>query len=297
MARFVLTGFTDEYAPALAEQIECCKKLGLAGIDLRGVYGKNCTELTDEEAKALKSTLDQEGLKVTCMGSPLGKILITDPFEPHLELFKRTLEICKLLDVTRIRLFSFYIPKGEDPEKYRDEVMKRLRAFVDAAEGSGVALLHENEKGIYGDTADRCLDILTEMDGGMQAIFDPANFIQCGENVLAAWDKLEYFVESVHVKDATNVGFVVPAGYGVGEVDKIIRKFSAKEGLRYLTCEPHLTLFEGMKSLEQGEVQAGGRFVYPSAKDAYGAAVDALKEILIKCSFDETKGEQGTWIR
>lgn len=297
MARFVLTGFTDEYSPALSEQIKCCKELGLSGIDLRGIDGRNGTELSDSQAKALKAALDEEGLRVTCMGSPLGKISVTDPFEPQLALFARTLELCRILDVKRLRLFSFYIPKGEDPARYRGEVMKRLHAFVKAAQGSGVTLLHENEKGIYGDTADRCLDLLTEMDGGMQAIFDPANFVQCGENVLEAWEKLEYFVESLHVKDATNVGFVVPAGYGVGELDKIIRRFSAKEGPRYLTCEPHLTLFAGREALDREEARLDGRFLYPDPKAAYRAAVDALKEILLKTHFAEEKGEPGVWTR
>ncbi|HAA24848.1 MAG TPA: xylose isomerase, partial [Ruminiclostridium sp.] len=44
----------------------------------------------------------------------------------------------------------------------------------------GIILAHENEKGIYGDTPERCVDIIKSMNCDyVRAVFDPANFIQC----------------------------------------------------------------------------------------------------------------------
>ncbi len=54
-----------------------------------------------------------------------------------------------------IRMFSFFIPHGEEPLRYRDEVIRRWKSFIKAAEGSGVVLLHENESGIYGDIPEK----------------------------------------------------------------------------------------------------------------------------------------------
>ena len=66
--------------------------------------------------------------------------------------------ITQILETEYIRMFSFFLLKGENPETYRDEVMSRWREFIKEAEGSRLILLHENEKDIYGDTAERCRD-------------------------------------------------------------------------------------------------------------------------------------------
>lgn len=69
------------------------------------------------------------------------------------------------METPYIRMFSFFIPAGETPETYRDEVFERLQKFVDYAKQENVILLHENEKEIYGDNAKRCLEIMKEFYG------------------------------------------------------------------------------------------------------------------------------------
>jgi hypothetical protein len=93
--------------------------------------------LTLNEVRDVKTALDREDVKVSAIGSPIGKIGITDDFEPHFEKFKEIIETAKILDTKYIRIFSFYIPEGEKPEDYRDEVMRRMKAFADEAEKQG----------------------------------------------------------------------------------------------------------------------------------------------------------------
>src|SRR5699024_1076575 len=107
-------------------------------IEMRGVNGKGLVEHTLDEVKDIKRQIDDRGFKISAVGSPIGKIGIKDDFAPHLDLFKHTLEIAKILETDYIRMFSFYIPEGEDPEGYRSEVLKRLKDLVDLAEKAGI---------------------------------------------------------------------------------------------------------------------------------------------------------------
>ena len=180
MSRFFLSAFADEIDPRLDVQMDVLEQHGIGYIEVRGVGGKNITQHSLDEVRELKRQLDKRGFRISAVGSPIGKISITDDFGPHLELFRHTLEIAKILETRYIRMFSFYIPEGDKPENYRDEVMDRWKRFLEAAEGTGIMLLHENEKGIYGDTPERCLDLVEEMgNDNLQLIFDPANFVQC----------------------------------------------------------------------------------------------------------------------
>lgn len=130
MARFLYSAFSDEAADSIDGQIAACKANGVTHMELRGVDGKNISEFTVDEAKALKEKLDANGMKVSSIGSYYGKIEITDDFEPHFEGFKNTVEVAKILEAKYIRLFSFYFTKGESYEEYRPEVMRRVRAML-----------------------------------------------------------------------------------------------------------------------------------------------------------------------
>lgn len=211
MSRFVLSGFSDEIDEKIEVQFQSMKKLGIPYFEARGIDGKNIADLTDEEIEALCRKMNEYGMKVSSIGSPIGKILITDDFESHFQRFQRVVEIAKKLDAKYIRIFSFYIPEGEQPELYRDEVFARLRKMCEYAKSQNVILLHENEKDIYGDSVERCTALMSEIYSEyFKAVFDPANFVQCGENAKDAFLKLKPYIAYVHIKDATKDGDVVP---------------------------------------------------------------------------------------
>ena len=271
--------FADEADSMIDAQIVAMKRNSLNGLEIRNVDGENIADISLAKAKEVKSKLDAEGLKVWSLGSPIGKIGIKDAFAPHLDKFKHCLEIARELDCENIRLFSFYIPENENPEIYKCEVFERLSAFIETAKGSGINLCHENEKGIFGDTADRCLEIHKNFPE-IKGIFDPANYIQCDENTLLCWSKLRDYIYYLHVKDAIFGGEVVPAGEGDGNVRFIIKDFVSRGGTA-LTIEPHLTIFNGLESLErEGEESLVNRFKYPDANTAFDVACNAVNEFL-----------------
>ena len=292
MAKYILSAFADEASPALDEQIRALKEAGVCCVELRGVDGKSVKDLTLDEAKAVRAKLDAAGIRVSSMGSPFGKIGIEDDFAPHFQEFKHALELCGILGTKLMRIFSFYIPEGKDPKDYRDEVLRRLTAMLDAAEGTGVQLAHENEKGIYGDIGDRCLDLREALGDRLGVIFDPANFIQCGDLPAEQFPKLHQYITYMHVKDALMAdGSVVPCGKGDGTVPAIIDQLDGED--MYLSVEPHLTVFKGLENL-QGEALKH-KYTYPDSFTAFQAAVAALKDALKDDGF--TEGGNGTWIR
>ena len=280
MSKFVLSAFADEIDMDLKIQMDVLEKHDIHYIEMRGVNGKCIVDYSLEEVKKIKKNLDERGFKISSIGSPIGKIPITDDFAPHLELLKHTLNIAKILESKYVRMFSFFIPQNETPEKYRGEVMYRWSEFIKAAEGYDLILLHENEKDIYGDTAARCLDILQTMNCEyVKAIFDPANFVQCNEKTYPeAYKLLEEYIVYLHIKDAVySDQHVVPAGQGDGRVKEILTHLHKNNFNGFLSLEPHLGPFEGLENLE---LDSKHKQVEQSGSTLFNIATKALKDIL-----------------
>ncbi|GMA65004.1 xylose isomerase [Alicyclobacillus fastidiosus] len=153
------------------------------------------------------------------------------------------MDVAKYLGTKCIRIFSFFIPTGHNAGDYRDEVLRRLTQLAERAAHSGLVLLHENEKEIYGDEAERCLDIMRELHSdNFKFAFDPANFVQCGVKPFSeAFPLLRPYIEYIHIKDAVFEGRrVVPAGQGDGEVKQILQAMFVNGYDGVLSIEPHL---------------------------------------------------------
>lgn len=185
--------------------------------------------------------------------------------------------MAEIFEAKRIRLFSFYGTDGSD--EHFDEVCRRLNIFCDLCEEKGIIPCHENEKGIYGDIAARCLAIHKAVPR-LKAVFDPANFIQCGQDVMEAWEMLSPYVEYGHIKDAAPDGHIVPPGDGIGHLSEYLPLFAAQGG-EVLTLEPHLAQFVGLKALEGEEDRSEvGGLSFENNRAAFDHAVMKLKEIL-----------------
>lgn len=278
MRTYMISAFADEAGGALDVQLASLKRNGVSQIEMRMVDGKNASHMTAAEAVAVRARLDAAGVQLSALGSPFGKIYANEDFEPHFQQFLQGLKLCKILGAERMRVFSFYIPKGDAPEAWRDEVLRRLSRMLDAADEWGVRLLHENEKGIYGDVAARCLALLDAFDGRLGCIFDPANFIQCHEQPLENFALLKDRIEYMHIKDALlSDGSVVPAGKGDGHVAQILADMPG-DGCMTLSIEPHLTVFDGLQTLQTEILKQ--KYAYSDANKAFDAAAGALREIL-----------------
>lgn len=274
--RYQIAAFADEADASIAGQIDALRAEKISLLEIRGVDGRSVSELTPAEAGALRARLADAGISVWSLGSPYGKSGIREPFGPRLDEFRRGLELALALGASHIRLFSFFLPREEAPQVFRDEVLERLSRFCEAAQGSGIVLCHENEKGIYGDTALRCAEIHRALPD-LRAVFDPANFIQCGQPTLPAWELLAPYVEYMHIKDALADGSVVPAGCGEGHLPELLEQYQGT----VLTLEPHLAVFEGLAALEQEGARTDiPSYRYTSNREAFAAAAAALRGLI-----------------
>lgn len=277
MSNFIISGFSDEIDENIDKQFETLQKLGIKYFEPRGINGKNIADLTDDEVFKLLTAMKKYGIRASSIGSPIGKIGIRDDFEPHFEKFKRVVEIAKMLGTEYIRMFSFYIPEGQNPDLFRGEVTFRLVKMITYAKSQDVVLLHENEKGIYGDTAERCFNLFDALySSNFKAVFDPANFVQCGEDTKKAYETLKPYIAYMHIKDAKEDGTVVPAGMGDGNIEYILKDLSS-DYVGFLSLEPHLGNFKGLENLETDDTMTK---LEKSTADKFELAYNSLKSII-----------------
>ena len=114
----------------------------------------------------------------------------------------------------------------------------------------------------------------------LYGVFDPANFIQCGENTTAAWELLKDRIYYLHIKDALKDKSVVPAGMGIGNLPFILGDYVGRGGVA-VSIEPHLKVFDGLAALErEGERSVVDDCSYPTKDAAFDAACNALRRII-----------------
>jgi 3-dehydroshikimate dehydratase len=264
-----LSAFADEIGKDLDLQIETLKKNGVGYIELRGVWGKNVLELTEQEVRTVASTAKRAGIGFSAIGSPLGKFPLDGDFSKQIEGTKRAIEYAQILEAPYIRVFSYYIPKGDDPATHRTQVIDWLAKLIEIAEESNIILAHENEAGIYGDSGARCLDLLSTLKSpAFTGVLDFSNFAVHGEQVYEqCWVPLEPYITYFHVKDySKSLRKVVPAGAGDGDVKRILTDAYAKGYDNFLTLEPHLSVAEANYGVTSPEL--------------FATATTALKTIL-----------------
>jgi len=270
---FILSGFADEISPDLDEQLAVLAAESISHLELRSVWSTNVADLDDVQLASLRRQLGESGVQVSAIGSPIGKVRIDAPLAPELDRLRRVADVAGELGTTLVRVFSFFIPQAHDPELYRAQVIDRMGELAAVAEERGLVLAHENEKEIYGDRPERCVDIIESVGSpALRATFDAANFVQCGVRPHAdAYELLRPYLVYVQVKDAlTATGGVVPAGQGDGQVRETLAELRDSAFQGYLSLEPHLA--------------TSGRFGGFSGPDGFRLASSALKDLLADLS-------------
>ncbi|MFC8734165.1 sugar phosphate isomerase/epimerase family protein [Luteimicrobium sp. NPDC057192] len=239
-----LSGFGDEIDPDPRVQIAVLQALGARHVEVRSAWGANAADLTDAQVRDLRTLLDDTGQRVSAVASPIGKVDVASA-RAELDRLRRIAEVAHALGTPYVRIFSFYRPDGVTAAAVRDDVLDALRGLVAIAADAGLVLLHENEKGIYGDTPERVLDLAATLASpAFRLAWDPANYVQVGVRPHSAgWADLAPYVDYLQVKDADlATGEVRPAGEGDGEVADTVAALVASGYAGFASLEPHLTV-------------------------------------------------------
>ncbi|MGB9682428.1 MAG: sugar phosphate isomerase/epimerase family protein [bacterium] len=266
---YKLSGFGDEISLDFEEQLKTLSEEGIKYLELRSALGKNVVELTEEDARTIKNLLSKYGINVSAIASPLGKVRANEERKEQIDKLNNAIKLTHFFGTSYIRIFSFYPEANMSIEELRNVAIDRIGEFTKIAEKEDVILLHENEKRIYGDTPERCLDILKSISSpNLKAVFDPSNFIQCNVKPFReAYPLIENYIEYVHIKDAHfSNGIEVPAGEGDGEIEELLKTLKSKHREFFLSLEPHLA--------------HSGQFQGFSGPELFKRASQALKKIL-----------------
>jgi sugar phosphate isomerase/epimerase len=267
---FTLSAFADEIDPDLGVQLEVLRELKIGYLELRSAWGTNVLKMDGGQVETIRRSCELSGVKVSCIGSPLGKSPIEGPIEDVLEDLGRVFRVAKSLDTSRIRIFSFY-PSGEDglDGNLRGSI-SRLTQMALEAENHDKLLLLENETGLVGDTPERCHAIVSGVKSpSLQFVWDTGNFAHAGlaGSVDKGWPLLDEYTDHVQVKDHRHSdGVTVPAGEGDGQVQELLAKLRDRGGDVFLALEPHLV---------KGADRRGGKGI-----DAMRRAAAALREVM-----------------
>lgn len=246
---WTLSGFADEISPDPVEQCALLGELGISWLELRSAWGTNVLDLSDQQLDALEKVFADHGIRVSSIGSPIGKINIVDDFEPHLWRMDRAVEVAQRMRAPFIRVFSFFLTDAQPPEHHREEVLHRMTALTRRGAQAGLVLLHENEKHIYGDVPERALDVVRSVNSPhLRLAWDAANYVQVGVRPFTqGYFALRPYTDYVQIKDAVlATGEVVVAGEGDGEIAETLRALAGDGFDGFFSMEPHLALGQTM---------------------------------------------------
>ena len=263
-ATFTLSAFGDEIAPDLDEQLRVLSELQIGCLDLRAAWGVNVLRLDDEQLAAAVDALRVHRVSVACLGSPIGKSpLLANP-AAEMDNLTRAFRAGERLGTRQVRIFSFYPPDTSTNAHYDQHVpaaAERLAPLAEQAEREGFELLLENEKGIVGDTPQRCAALVSAVDSpALRFLWDPANFVQVGvtQPMDQGWALVSKRVGYVHIKDVRLAdGSVTPAGEGDGQVRELLAALRDADYQGVLALEPHLAVaghssgFSGAEGMER----------------------------------------------
>ena len=266
-----LSAFADEVVDDFLEQVKYLAGERVGYIEPRFISKANIMDLAKDKLNEAKKMIQDHGLKVSAIGSPIGKVRLDEPFEPHLDKFKHAVELALLFETPYIRMFSYYAPEGQNIDDYRDQVMERMAAKVEVLKDVDVTMVHENEANIYGHTAEQCVDLVKTINSPrLRLVYDPANFVwgeKITDNVKRCWPVMKPYVVHIHIKDwklgAKDVGSI--PGEGDGQIKELLAELAAMDYDGCLTMEPHL--------------QAGGQFGGSTGPELFSKAITAVREI------------------
>ena len=267
---FTLSAFADEISPDPVEQVRVLQECGISWLELRSILKTNVLDLTDLQVAELKGLLDRHRIRLSAIGSPIGKVPIDQPFAPHFERFRRAIELARLFDTPNIRIFSYYLPEGGEWDNWRRDVMDHMWDKLKLAEQANVRLLHENEHRIYGDDPARVRDLMETVDHPLfQAVYDPANYVFCGYDPWEAWLQTREWTTHFHIKDWVHgEPHGRPAGEGQGRIGDVMADAVRRNYDGFATFEPHL-----LSGGPTGGVT--GPELFPKAVAAFRAVLDA----------------------
>jgi len=246
---FKISAFGDEIDNDIEEQARVLQEEGIKYLELRVWGDVTLPELPREELDRMKRVLNDHGLHVSDIASPIGKSMITDDFDEQFALFKTYVSLAEFFETRMVRVFSYYCAQDKPPEDFGSEVIERMRRKTDYASRRNITLIMENERWLYGNIGARCREILESVNSPhLRLAFDPQNFLAESEKPFDEnFEILSNYIAHVHIKDGklNEPDTFLFAGEGDGQLRQILGALKKRNYQGFLSLEPHLGIFGG----------------------------------------------------
>lgn len=315
----ILSGFADEAAnqKTVDQQFSAFSAIGLQYYTIRFIDAgngvKNVMQLNKTEVKHIKKKMDEYGLNVSSLGSPIGKVKLLDvddgthnkyiPFKKYLKNdVQRACDLANEFGTKLMRGFAFYHPRGEDPYTYVDQVVDQLSAIAELCDKNGITFGLEVEANLVGQCG-RTLELLHRKvkHPAMLTIFDAANIVTQGyssDDIFLQYHMMKKGLGWMHIKDyrhpepVQRVGHVdeealkyfVPADIGDSGHEAILRDFRD-----YIPVMERRLKKRGVPGVFldlEPHVKGGGQFGGFSGPDGLGVALRGLCNVLDYVNID-----------
>lgn len=236
--------FSDEVSDNIEQQVAFCQKNKIKYIEMRSIDNKNILEFEINIIKKIAKKLKSNGIKVNALGTAIGKKDF-DFRNKDEKMLRKAIEVAKILECTRIRIFSYYLSDN------KHEVFQWIKQMSDIARRENIILCIENEKNTNFQTIEDGFRLIAHLKKQASFVFDPANFVQCGEDSLIAYDKLEEYISYMHLKDVNKEGLNVLIGDGEANIMNILERYLKKDREnKGITLEPHLAKFRYLEFID-----------------------------------------------
>jgi len=311
--QIILTGFADEgpVSKQAAEQLSMLAGLGLSYYSIRfvdmGSGVKNVMKLDDDEVSRLKALHNNFGIKVSSVGSPIGKVKLLDiddgtrnayiPFEQYLaEDVQRAIDLTHAFESKLIRGFSFYPPKGSDPKVHFSKAVDQIGKIAEKCGSENVIFGLEVEANLIGHDGASMAAIYEQVNHpNMFLIYDGANIlVQHGsrENTVADYFAMKPGLGWLHIKDykvddslqwkghvdEDMLKNFLPADIGDCGHEEILRDLRDFIPELEQRLEPHG--IPGVFLDLEPHLKGGGQFGGFSGPDGFGVALRGLCNVL-----------------
>ena len=311
--RVIISGFADE-GPAdkkAESQLTMLSALGMSYYSLRftdvGGGVKNVMQLNRREVQRLRKLHEEYGIRVSSIGSPIGKVKLFDiddgtanafvPFDRYLQReVAHSIELAQAFDTKLIRGFSFYHPKGTGPEEHVDAATERLGQIAEACARAGVYFGLEVEANLVGQSG-RLLQRLYRGVGSphLCLVFDGGNLSRQSMDatqIFAEYKAMREGIGWVHIKDykidpklqweghvdEERLQNFVPADRGDSGHEAILRDFRAR--IPALERKLKRRGIPGVILDLEPHLKGAGQFGGYSGPDGFGIALRSLLSVL-----------------
>jgi sugar phosphate isomerase/epimerase len=264
-------------------------------------------KLDKSELKTVKTMQEDYGLKVTSIGSPIGKVKLLDrddgthnrfvPFAKYLkEDVQVAIERAQALDARMIRGFSFYHPRGTDPVPHVPQAAEQLGAIVEKCGAAELVFALEVEANLIGQNGRLMAELARRVDRpNLVCIFDGGNIssqnldpVRCFAEYQAMRKHLGYLhikdykidpaLEWTGVVDEERLKNFVPADRGDSGHEAILRDL--RESLPAIDRRMKKLGLAGVFLELEPHLKGGGQFGGFSGPDGLGVACRALCRLL-----------------